>query len=368
MWSLAETRAAVETRDIGRLLCVLRENSSLSQTALARMSGLSQSKVSKLLNGSQPLRDHELIDAALSGLGAGEAATTPKTFPPVLDLEGCAADLALLDSGYARHSSTVLLARAGQIHGRLCEPDVQDPAVVRVRARSARLMGQLIWDASQRRDGSSAVGYLDEAATLAQTVGDHQIQADALLRKAFVPLYGPRPDAHEALVAARHAMTAARDTQARAIAALHVAEAHARLDSAYDADRHLDEADELAHQDPDLDTQSWTGRRDRIAGSAHLTLGRHQRAQALLEQAAPLLADRPKSQGLVCANLALSHARQREVEGAVEALHQAMETVRATRAGGASTLIATAMRELRTFRSEPAVDELQDRVIELLTG
>ena len=231
------------------------------------MSGLSQSKVSKLLNGSQPLRDHERIDAALSGLGAGEA-TTPKTSPQVLDLEECAADLTLLDSGYARHSSTVLLARAGQIHGRLCEPDVQDPAVVKVRARSARLMGQLIWDASQRRDGSSAIGYLDEAATLARTVGDHQIQADALLRKAFVPLYGPRPDAHEALVAARHAMAAARDTQARAIAALHVAEAHARTGSAYDADCHLEEADELARQDPDLDPESWTGRRDRIAGSA----------------------------------------------------------------------------------------------------
>lgn len=34
----------------------------------------------------------------------------------------------------------------------------------------------------------------------------------------------------------------------------------------------------------------------------------------------------------------------------------------------ASTLLATAMRELRAFRSEPAVDELQDRVIDLLTG
>ena len=367
VWALGETRAAVEEKDVGRLLGALREHTPLSQTALARMSGLSQSKVSKLLTGTQPLQGRDRVDAALAGLGA-DAQTTMNPFSSGLDLEQCVSDLALLDSGYARHSSTVLLARAGQIHGRLLDPDVQDPAVVGVRARSARLMGQLIWDASQRRDGPSAISYLDEAATLAQTVGDHEVQADALLRKAFVPLYGPRPDAHEALVAARHAMAAARDAHTRAVAALHVAEAHARLDAPYDTDRYLEEADELAHQAPDLDTQSWTGRRDRIAGSAHLALGRYQRAQELLEQAVPLLTERPKSQGLVCANLALSHARQRELDGAVGALHQAMDTVRATRAGGASTLIATAMRELRAFRTEPAVDELQDRVIDLLTG
>ncbi|MBE2997199.1 helix-turn-helix domain-containing protein [Nocardiopsis sp. HNM0947] len=367
VWALAETRAAVDSQDVGRLLGVLREHTPLSQMALACMSGLSQSKVSKLLTGSQPLRGRERIDAALAGLGAdGQAPTnTPST---TLDLEQCASDLALLDSGYARHSSTVLLARAGQIHGRLLEPDGPDPAVIGVRAHSARLMGQLIWDASQRRDGSGAITYLDEAATLAQAVGDHEVQADALLRKAFIPLYGPRPDPHQALVAARHAMSAARDAPTRAVAALHVAEAHARLDAPYDTDRHLAEADNLAHQDPDLDAQSWIGRRDRIAGSAHLALGRYQRAQHLLEEAVPLLADRPKSQGLVCANLALTHARQRELDGAVNALHQAMDTVRATRAGGATTLIAAAMRELRPYRCEPAVDDLQDRVIDLLTG
>ena len=70
VWSLAEAQAAVGARDVGGLLTVLREHTALSQTALARMSGLSQSTVSKLLSGQVDLQHRGRIDAALAGLGA----------------------------------------------------------------------------------------------------------------------------------------------------------------------------------------------------------------------------------------------------------------------------------------------------------
>lgn len=70
VWSLSEAQAAVSARDVGGLLTVLREHTALSQTALARMSGLSQSTVSKLLSGQVELQHRGRINAALAGLGA----------------------------------------------------------------------------------------------------------------------------------------------------------------------------------------------------------------------------------------------------------------------------------------------------------
>ena len=53
-------------------------------------------------------------------------------------------------------------------------------------------MGQLVWDASQRRDHDIAVAYFDQAAVAARHCGHRSAEGLALLRKSFVALYGWR--------------------------------------------------------------------------------------------------------------------------------------------------------------------------------
>src|SRR5262249_33550099 len=55
---------------------------------------------------------------------------------------------------------------------------------------SATLMGQLVWDASQRRDHRTAVAYFDAAIEAARQTRDIVAEAHAELRKAYVALYG----------------------------------------------------------------------------------------------------------------------------------------------------------------------------------
>jgi hypothetical protein len=51
-------------------------------------------------------------------------------------------------------------------------------------------MGQLVWDASQRRDHATAVGYYDQAIAAANQAGETTAEAYARLRKSYVALYG----------------------------------------------------------------------------------------------------------------------------------------------------------------------------------
>jgi Asp/Glu/hydantoin racemase len=54
-----------------------------------------------------------------------------------------------------------------------------------VEAEAATLMGQLVWDASQRRDHATAHMYLDQAMIAAQQCQDPAAEGLALLRKSF---------------------------------------------------------------------------------------------------------------------------------------------------------------------------------------
>lgn len=82
-------------------------------------------------------------------------------------------------------------------------------------AVSAELLGQLVWDASGRRDGVAATGYCNVAIDHAMHCGDHVTAANGELRKAYVSLYGsgdqrnPREGLDRAQAAARQAAAAA---------------------------------------------------------------------------------------------------------------------------------------------------------------
>ncbi|QYX34534.1 hypothetical protein K1J57_16930 [Nocardiopsis sp. MT53] len=281
-------------------------------------------------------------------------------------------ELRRLERDYDLVSSSMLLAEAGQIHGVLANATVPADsegtrAVLELRARSALLMGQLIWDASHRRDGGAAGSYLDQAAHAARHSRNRDVLAQALLRQSFIPLYGTG-DNRGALIAAQRAVHAARGLPAvHALAALHVSEAHARLGDRTAAEQHLREVDRLVEK-ADLEPGEWNGRRLRISGSVYLSLRRPQQAQRILEEAVPLLEERAKSQAIVVANLALAHLRQQRPDEAAAVLHDAMDLIESTRAGGALTLVATASRELSPWRGEPWVADVHDRLFTLMAS
>jgi DNA-binding XRE family transcriptional regulator len=103
-----------------------------------------------------------------------------------------------LDERYDRAPSTSLLAEAGQCLGRVgfLSANATNGRVRRelyaVEAEAATLMGQLVWDASQRRDHATAQLYFDQAVVAARQFRDSAAEGLALLRKSFVALYGER--------------------------------------------------------------------------------------------------------------------------------------------------------------------------------
>lgn len=101
-----------------------------------------------------------------------------------------------LDERYERAASTSLLARAGQHHTQILylSGHYRTGRIRRElttgRAESAILMGQLVWDASLRRDHTTAAAYFDQAIEAAEQVGDTVTVANAHLRKSYIALYG----------------------------------------------------------------------------------------------------------------------------------------------------------------------------------
>lgn len=376
-------RHAWEARDVSTVIRLVRWNTDLSLMALVKLTGLAQSTLSDIVSGKVELKKTDKINTALEGLRPlppshpplpplEERADThflPFTHQDAFDLEEMAHALSVLERDYTTTSSTPLLARAGQLHGRLIRAVFDgDPTAQGLRARSNLLMGKLVWDASQRRETHTSALHLDEAITISRAIGDHTTLAHALLRRAFIPLYSPPTNSQLALITARRAMTTAeQDPALQALAALHVSEAHARLDNPRDAEKHLEHADDLARSVAGLNSRTWQGRRLRIAGSVYLALDEPARARPVLEQAVGILEDRPKSHGIALANLALTHVRLEEIDGAVATLQHAMDTAHSTHGGGATPLIAAAVRELTPWRTTPVVADVQDLFIDLLT-
>jgi len=241
-----------------------------------------------------------------------------------------------------------------------------------LHADACTLMGQLIWDASQRRDHATATTYYEQSADLARRLRDTTLEAHALLRTCYVALYGAH-DARAGLALAEQAAErAARTSPALSgLALLHVAEAHAILRSASDCERALSSAERrLDHVDSgdaaaDLVSPAQFGR---LAGSCYLSLGDHRRAELLLADTVEKLGNRRKSRAIVLGNLTLARIRQRDVEAGVASLTEAITELETTRGGGGMNIVFGAARELRPWRQEPFVAEVHDRLFGLMTA
>lgn len=294
------------------------------------------------------------------------------------DLTRIREDLRALDRAYGRAPATSLLPAAsqhlGQIgalrHGRPSsslrhELDARE-------ADAAMLMGQLVWDASQRRDHTTARVYFDQAIAAARRAGDPVAAAHGLLRNGYVALHGENDPVAGLALAQQAAEAAGSSSPALAgLGLLHAAEAHAMLGGHRECERTLARADTELGRIDGTDTARHLFAEpelDRLAGSCYLSLGKLAHAATLLAETAARLHYRQKSRAIVLSNLALAHVRQGQVDAAAGALHQAIDLTAQTRGAGGLNLIFKAARELRPWREEPVVQYVHDRVHDLMTA
>jgi hypothetical protein len=283
-----------------------------------------------------------------------------------------------LDERYDRFPSTALIPETGQYLGQVVflAAHARRSQVRRelhaAEAEVATLMGQLVWDASQRRDHDTADAYFDQAVEAAHQHGDTAAEALALLRKSFVALYG-RHEPGTGLALTEHAArTATGISQVLSgLATLHAAEAHAMLGNRHDCEHALDAAATqfggIKPGDPAIDLFSPT-QHGRLAGSCYLFLCDAGTAVAILEQTARELQDQSKSQAVVLGNLALAHIQRGSCDTAVARLHEAIDVTARNRGGGGLNVIFSAARELRRWRQEPAVQDVYDRIMTLMAA
>ncbi|MFI5834881.1 helix-turn-helix domain-containing protein [Micromonospora sp. NPDC051300] len=279
-----------------------------------------------------------------------------------------------LDERYDRTPSALLLAEAAQVHGQVSVLRQHATGSVRrdlaaALAESATLLGQLVWDATQRHDHTASAAYFDQAIDAAKEAGDPVAQANALLRKSYLALYGvKRPTAAIVLIAQAAAVSDSHVLTGLAL--LHRAEAHAMLGQARNCSEALASAEKqfatMGAQDP-ASALYCPSHHARLAGSCWLSLDRPADAITSLRTAHQLISERRKSTAVVLGNLAIACIRHRDLDMAISYLHQTVDVIERTRAGGGLNLAFAAARQLRPWRDRSAVQDAKDRLHSLMT-
>ena len=283
-----------------------------------------------------------------------------------------------LDEQYDRAPSTALIPDAGQHLGQIsflgmhARRSYVRRELYAAEAEAATLMGQLVWDASQRRDHDTAVAYFDQAVRAAQERGDNAAEGLALLRKSFVVLYGWR-DPKAGLELTQHTAhtTAGASHVLTGLAMLHTAESHAMLGNRRECQRALGAADaqfaRIQPGDPAVNLFS-PSQPGRLAGSCYLFLHDAKGAAGILDETAQALQDQSKSQAVVLGNLALAYIRLGALDAAVARLNLAIDVTERNRGGGGMTIICSAGRQLRRWRDSAEVQDICDRIMALMAA
>ncbi len=233
-------------------------------------------------------------------------------------------------------------------------------------------MGQLVWDASQRRDHENARFHFDNAIGAAQEIGNAAAEGHALLRKSYIALYGEHDPRGGLTLTQQTANTTSNTSNVlTGLALLHTAEAHAMLGDQRECEKALAGA-EGRFEKANAQDIAWSlfspSQFDRMAGSSYLFLGDHRRAQKILEKTARNMRRQNKSRAIVLGNLSLAHLRQGELDAATAALHEAIDVVEETRGGGGLNVVFDVGKELRYWRTEQIVREIYDRLLSLMTA
>ncbi|MDN3351197.1 helix-turn-helix transcriptional regulator [Actinomadura sp. DC4] len=283
-----------------------------------------------------------------------------------------------LDQSYDQSPSTALLGPTGHVHGQvgyLRENATNarvKKALYEVEAGSATLMGQLVWDVSQRRDLQGPNRYFDEAVRAARLVRDPCAESYAVLRKSYVALYGEK-DPEKGLMLADEAAEVAKlcSPSLTGLSLLHAAESHAitgRLKETEDALRKAEAQFERIDGD-DVASEHYTiNEFNRLVGSCYLFLDLPDRAEPILQSTVQALSAKKKSQSIALANLTLSLIRQRKLDEVVVTMHRTIDAVEQTRGGGGLSLAFAAGRELRQWHGEAWVRDIHDRLLSLMAA
>lgn len=364
----------------------LAEHLGLERTAVGRWergSGTpqpwTQPNLAKALNLSLDALDKLLCEPAVAGSDSDRVGHAMRV-PDRMDLMTVAElrqRVQILAERYDVEPSTALLADAGHALGQIAffTGHARERTRIELRqveAEAATLMGQLVWDASQRRDHTNARRYLEQAIIAAREIGDVAAEGHALLRTSYISLYGERdPRAGLALTQETANTTEKTSRVLTGLALLHTAEANAMLGDSRECERALVKAESHLVQATENDRAGFlvsATQFDRLAGSCYLFLGDHRRAQSILEKSARGIGRQSKSRAIVLGNLSTSYLRQGQLDSATAVLHEAIDVVEATRGGGGLNVIFDAGRELRQWRGEKSVQDVYDRLLSLMTA
>lgn len=233
-------------------------------------------------------------------------------------------------------------------------------------------MGQLVWDASQRRDHAASAAYFDQAIIAAQETRNFVTEGNALLPQSFLALYGTRHPTKGLALTSRAAQVSYGESHVIAgLAHLHHAEAHAILGQDRDcskalslAERHFSAADQ---SDP-ADILSAPSQFARLEGCCWLFLNKPEKALAALQNARKFSQVQRKSTAVILGNLALASILRRDLEAATSYLSQSIDVIELNRSGGGLELAFTAARALRPWCAKPAVQDVKDRLLTLMTS
>lgn len=358
----------VDRSTVGRWESGETEPQPWMRPRLAKVLQVSVEQLNEMLAEPEPPGDAERLKYALAHPGNVDLVTVAHLRQQVQEL----------DEQYVCVPSTLLLADAGQCLGQVAflGAHARDGRVHRelctVETEAAVLMGQLVWDASQRRDHMSARVYLDRAVVAAGRCGYRALEGLALLRKSMVALYGEKNPAEGLKVALQAADVSAHASGVlTGLAMLHVAESHAMLGDVTSCEQALRAAEAQFGQLSTTDTAislfspSLFGR---MAGSCYLFLDDARRAKVYLDETAAVLRDRSKSQAIVLGNLALASIRLGDLDEAAGRLHAAIDVVERNWGGGGLNIVFRAGRELHPWRAVPVVRDVHDRLLGLMAA
>ena len=281
-----------------------------------------------------------------------------------------------LDARYDRTPPAGLLPEAGQLLALVSYLRSQVPTarlhreLLTAEAEAAILTGQLVWDASQRRDHRQAHTYLDRAAAAGRELRNPIVEGLALLRSTIVALHGER-DPRAALDFARRCIAVAEGSSAviAGLATLHAAEAYALQRSTAECEELLGHAESLLGGTGAADEASYLyspSHLPRMAGSCYLFLGQPKTAEDLLGRARSHHHSPAKADAIVLGNLALAQIRQRKPDEAGHAFDQALDVITRTWGGGGISTAFAISRELQPWRHVPAVRDACDRFLDVM--
>ena len=243
--------------------------------------------------------------------------------------------------------------------------------IAAVEAQSATLMGRLVWDVSGQRDHAAAGRYYEQAIHAAAGAKEGWAEAFPRLFQGFLTIYGHKNTKAGLDLATRAAMRAG-DGSSHVIGGWAWAltgVANARLGHERPARVALERAAvHMAKVQPDdpIFGVFTTEELGSFRGACHLYLADPKRAQVVLGQTAQSLgAGWEKNKAVVLGDLAKAFIYQGDPEQAAAVLHQSIDLVERTRSAAGLRRVFKAGWQLRPWRHEPFVQDVQDRLLAL---